>query len=103
MSLAPFLHTAILSIHDAGDRISRFIELRYHALATAFPHGTFSVAQASPDFFEVALVHLEGAPFVDAKGEPAPDRDQSEYELNYRRWIRQHRSRIGETEGRIPS
>lgn len=83
--LAPFLRAAIADIHDAGDRISRFIELRYHGLAQAFPHGTFSVAQASLDFFEVALTHLDGAPFA------GPDKEQSEYELNYRRWIRQHR------------
>lgn len=64
--------------------IDRFIDLRYKVLADQFPHGIFSVGQASLDFFEKALGHLDGQPF-DKIDEP------SSYEMNYRRWIGSHR------------
>jgi len=66
--------------------LDRFIDLRYSILAHQFPHETFSVAQATLDFFEVALKHLRGEAFS------GDDKDQSVYEMNYRRWIRKHRN-----------
>lgn len=80
-SLDSFLCAAIAE----KPSLDRFIDLRYSTLARQFPHDTFSVAQATPDFFEVALKHLRGGSFA------GDDKDQSVYEMNYRRWIRKHR------------
>jgi hypothetical protein len=65
--------------------ITRFMELRYDVLNKIFPHKTFSVNQASLDFFDNALNHLRGHSF-DSKEKV------SEYELNYREWILKNRA-----------
>lgn len=87
--LSGFLSDASFDVeHEPiSTRIDRFIDLRYHTLARLFPHDTFSVAQGSLDFFSVALAHVEGTHFT------GDDKDQSTYEMNYRRWIRSHYSR----------
>ncbi len=43
------------------------------------------MGQATLDFFDVALSHLNGQPFEKTQTEP------STYEMSYRRWIESHR------------
>lgn len=66
--------------------IRRFMTLRYDVMVKCFPHKTFSVGQADLDFFGSALAHLRGQPFA------GPDSEASEYEANYRAWIRANRA-----------
>jgi hypothetical protein len=83
--LSGFLADAAFEVeHEpVATRIARFIELRYHTLSRLFPHDVFSVGQASLDFFDKALTHVEGAPFDEIHGGGKP----SVYEANYRSWI----------------
>jgi hypothetical protein len=69
-----------------GASLDRFIELRYHIMSKACPHGTFSVEQASLDFFDVAHNHIMGLSPL-PKG--TPERPLSEYDKNYIAWIKQ--------------
>jgi hypothetical protein len=85
MSLRDFLLQAHSRLHHERS-LDLFLHLRYRELGHLFPHGVFSVGQASLDFFDTALAHLNGAPFDDSKEKP------SEYEMNYRRWILSHRA-----------
>lgn len=88
MILAVYLLNCAHKLRDnPGIRLDLFLDLRYRDLALAFPHDTFSVGQASLDFFDVALSHMGGQPFDKTDGPP------SIYEMNYRRWIEAHRMR----------
>lgn len=86
--LGSFLREATAKIKQSEDKLATFIELRYYIMARLSPHDTFSVGQATLDFFETALAHLEGASFG------GNDSEQSEYEKNYRRWIRAHQIKL---------
>ncbi len=86
MILAVYLLSCARRLRE-NPSLDLFISLRYHELGEAFPHDTFSVGQATLDFFEVALSHLGGQPFAATNGKP------STYEANYRRWIQAHRLR----------
>lgn len=83
------LHTYLTNAADRlreSRSIDLFLEMRYHELARLFPHDTFSVGQASLDFFDTALAHLNGEPFAKGDGEP------SIYEMNYRKWIKSYKT-----------
>lgn len=84
MNLAIYLLGCARRLRE-NPSLDLFLDLRYRALGEAFPHDTFSVAQATPDFFDVAISHLGGQPFAKTDGKP------SAYEANYRRWIELHR------------
>lgn len=84
MNLSTYLADAINRLRKTPS-IDLFIDLRYYELGKLFPHDVFAVAQASADFFDEALSHLNGQPFDKTDGEP------SLYEANYRRWIIKHR------------
>lgn len=89
MTLAVYLLLCARRLHDLRGTpvlaLDLFLQMRYHDLGQAFPHDTFSVGQATLDFFDVAVGHLGGQPFGKTDGPP------SIYEANYRRWIEMHR------------
>jgi hypothetical protein len=87
MTLAAYLINCSQKLRDNPSiALDLFLDLRYRELRALFPHDTFSVGQASLDFFDTALAHLNGVPFAKTEGEP------SVYEANYRRWIVKHRA-----------
>jgi len=85
MILATHLRSCIDRLRE-NPSLDLFLDLRYRELRALFPHDTFSVGQASLDFFDTAVAHLNGVPFAKTEGEP------SVYEANYRRWIVKHRA-----------
>lgn len=70
----------------AGASLDRFLELRYHIMSRECPHGTFSVEQASMDFFDNACDHVLGLKPLPAGSNERP---LSEYDKNYIAWIKQ--------------
>lgn len=85
---------------DPHAAIRRFMELRYDVVHEHFRFDhikpslnlVFSVAQATPDFFERSLRLITGEepmPTEDSLGRPL-----SEYDVNYLRWIEAGRREI---------
>ncbi len=69
----------------SGDnKAARFIQLRYFTMSDVFPHKTFSVQQATLDFFDIAYRHLMGLEAL-PKNE---GQERSEYIQNYINWIK---------------
>ncbi len=66
----------------AGASIKRFLYLRYDAFNILFPHKTFSVNQATPDFFTLTLEY--------ARQQKEFIKPKSEYEKNYLDWMLQY-------------
>lgn len=63
--------------------LDEFLQARYRELGLRFPHPVFSVNQATTDFFPRLLMHLNGGEFDKLQ-------EVSEYEANYRRWVKSH-------------
>lgn len=80
-----FVTSAMTEVRN-GASISRFMDLRYNLMSQKCPHGTFSVEQASLDFFEQAYRHIVG---IDQLPTDTSKRQLSEYDKNYISWIKE--------------
>ena len=84
-SLADFcywVHQRLVGLDK--DRLDEFFWLRYRVLAEKFPHKSFSVEQAEPDYFEKTLMYLTEELDVDTI-------TKSDYNLNYIQWVKKNR------------
>jgi hypothetical protein len=63
-------------------KILRFIELRYAVMSDLFPHGVFTVEEATLEFFDRAIRHS-------IHQDPLPE-VKSEWSRNYVEWIKKH-------------
>lgn len=90
-ALEAFLSESACELAKAPS-IRRFMALRYDIMSKSFPHKSFSVATSDPGFFGRAYWHLHGRPFAEEGQSELPDREVSEYEVNYRAWIRANRA-----------
>lgn len=73
----------ILRTCPPQDRLRLFLRFRYDIMHQFYPHGVFSVGQASLDFFELAHGHIDGSLPL-----PAGEEAKSEYVRNYIAWVK---------------
>jgi hypothetical protein len=73
-----------------GGKFTYFIYSRYELLSKYFPHKTFSVGQATLDFFHETFLILDGQIPMPSEYDEKGNK-KSEYELNYINWLKQHK------------
>jgi hypothetical protein len=88
MSITHYVREALKEM-QAGASLDRFIELRYHIMHKACPHGVFSVEQATVSFFELAYKHIRGEEPYPLPNTDGTVRLLSEYDRHYIAWIKQ--------------
>lgn len=74
---------AVLAATPVDDRVRAFMALRYDEMRLAHPHPTFTVDQATLDFFDVTLGYIDNPESI-----PKVKPDTSEYARNYLGWVR---------------
>jgi hypothetical protein len=84
-----FLRNAKWVLQDTGNNPKVFLEWRYDKLNKLYPHKTFSVGQATYEFFHDTLEILEGRAPMPSKYDEKGNK-KSEYELNYIEWLESH-------------
>ncbi len=91
LSLSDWLDTAIIML-SIGYTPALFVELRYDRMNRFYPHGVFSVNEATPEFFRETLDHLVGDNHIaDRRPGNALTGAADPYWVSYRDWVRAHR------------